>query len=75
MAEHHSTKCHAAQFINTLSTSQRNALRVILAHEQGCTKLRRALGTQAIKVISEYERRTGLARTGRTVELFERQHA
>ena len=74
MANQNSTKCHAAQFIGTLSTSQRNALRVILAHEHGCVKLRAALGTHGIKPISEHERRTGLARAGRTVELFEQHH-
>jgi hypothetical protein len=75
MATHHSTKCHAAQFVSSLSTSQRNALRVILAQEHGCMKMRRALGTHEIKTVSEHDRRTGLARAGRTAELFEQHHS
>ena len=74
MAVNHSTKCHAAQFVSTLSVSQRNALRVILTQEHGCANMRRALGTQALKTISEHDRRTGMARAGRTAELFTQHH-
>lgn len=69
-AIHHSSNCHAAQFVSTLNRNQRNALRVILLADHGCTKLRRALGTDALPVVTEQQRCTGLARSGRTIELF-----
>jgi hypothetical protein len=75
MATHNSSKCHAAQLVSTLSINQRNALRVILAQEHECMKLRRALGTHETKIVSEQERCAGLARTGRTIELFDRHRA
>ena len=70
MAANHSTKCHAAQFVQSLSKSQRNALRVIMAHADCCKKLQRALGTEGMKPITREEHATGLARAGRTIALF-----
>jgi hypothetical protein len=67
----HHTTCHAHQFVHSLNASQRNALRVILAHDNGCTKLRRALGTEDTKPVSREANATALARTGRTIELFD----
>jgi hypothetical protein len=75
MSDRHSSKCHAAQFVSSLNSNQRNALRVILLGEHGCTKLRRALGTSAALVVTEQQRRTGLACSGRTIELFDEKAA
>jgi hypothetical protein len=61
---------HAAQFVSTLTRNQRNALRAILLHESGTPDLRHALGINKARTIPEHEHRTGLARTGRTSELF-----
>lgn len=69
MAVSHS-KSHGAAFVSTLTRTQRNALRVILAHESGPADMRCALGTYLVKPIAEVTRRTGLARAGRTSELF-----
>jgi hypothetical protein len=62
------TKSHAAEFVSSLPRNGRNALRVILAHEDGPAKLREALGMPSITVYAD--RATGLARVGRTIELF-----
>ena len=70
MATNKHSKCHAAQFIHSLSASQRNALRVIMAHADCCKKLQRALGTEGMKPITREEHATGLARAGRTIALF-----
>jgi hypothetical protein len=70
MATQKNTKCHAANFVQSLSANQRNALRIILASEGCLGKLRRALGTQLTETISEDQRKTGLAKLGRTVDLF-----
>jgi hypothetical protein len=67
----HSTKCHERNFVESLTSNQRNALRIILAHEGCLGKLRRALGTQLTETISENQRKTGLAKLGRTAELFD----
>jgi hypothetical protein len=69
MAVHHS-KSHAAEFVKILSRRGRNALRVILAHSNGPEELCRALGTHAVPVVTENERKTGLARSSRTIDLF-----
>jgi hypothetical protein len=56
--------------VESLSRSQRNALRVLLAVEDGPALLRRELGIALLKPLKEYERKTGLARAGRTIDLF-----
>jgi hypothetical protein len=68
---HHQTTCHAHHFVQSLNASQRNAMRVILAHDTGCGKLRRALGTENLKPISREAQATALARQARTIELFQ----
>ena len=67
------SKNHAGHFAESLSKSQRNSLRAILLHESGVPDLRNALGIAKARIVPEHERRTGLARAGRTAELFE-QH-
>lgn len=64
---------HAVHLAESLSTSQRNALRTILLHESGVPDSKHALGIHKTRTIPEQERRTGLARAGRTAELFQ-QH-
>lgn len=62
------TKSHAAEFVSTLPRNSRNALRVILAHEDGSAKLRAALGMPGVAATTD--RGTDLARVGRTIDLF-----
>jgi hypothetical protein len=56
--------------VESLSSSQRNALRVLLAVEDGPALLRRELGTAKVEPLQEAARKTGLARAGRTIDLF-----
>jgi len=56
--------------VESLSSSQRNALRVLLAIEDGPALLRRELGIAKVEPLKEVTRKTGLARAGRTIELF-----
>jgi hypothetical protein len=63
------TKSHAAEFVSALPRNSRNALRVILASEQGAAKLRVALG-MGEGAMTNPDRATGLARAGRTIDLF-----
>jgi len=63
-------KSHAEEFVGSLSVSQRNSLKVIFLQEHACRDLRHALAVDQHKHVSEAEHRTGLARAGRTVELF-----
>lgn len=69
-------KTHAEYFCESLSASQRNALRTILHHDHACADLKRALGIQKVAHhISEHARRTGKAMVGRTIELFQHNSA
>ncbi|HYM76121.1 MAG TPA: hypothetical protein VE377_09110 [Candidatus Dormibacteraeota bacterium] len=68
-------KTHAAHFCESLSPSQRNALRTIMHHEGACSELKHALGIQKVYVVSEHSRRTGKAMQGRTIDLFTRHTA
>jgi hypothetical protein len=62
--------------VQSLSRSQRNALRVLLSVEDGPQLLRRELGIALLEPLKEYERKTGLARSGRTADLFHhKRHA
>jgi hypothetical protein len=56
--------------VESLSSSQRNALRVLLAVEDGPALLRRELGIAKVEPLKEATRKTGLARAGRTIDLF-----
>jgi len=56
--------------VQSLSSSQRNALRVLLAIEDGPALLRRELGIAKVEPLKEATRKTGLARAGRTIDLF-----
>jgi len=62
---------HATAFVEELTNNQRNALRVILSFDKGCRELRQALNTAKVIPISEDDRKTGLAKLGRTAELFD----
>jgi hypothetical protein len=64
------TKSHEVEFVSSLSRNGRNSLRVILAHEDGATKLREALGMREIRVMPQPDKASGLARAGRTIDLF-----
>ena len=61
---------HAAQFVGSLDPNHRNALRAVLLRETGLADLRTALGIQRALVIPGERERTGLAASGRTIELF-----
>jgi hypothetical protein len=65
-----SSRNHATQFINHLKSNERNALRVLLLTKSGLADLRKALGTESARVLSQAEVATGLARAGRTIDLF-----
>lgn len=72
--KHTAPQSHAAHFTASLSTSQRNHLRVLLLHEHACRDLRRALGINKAEAISHAQHATGLARRGQTIQLF-KDHA
>lgn len=74
-AIHSPAKTHAAHFCESLSPSQRNALRTIMHHEGACTDLKHALGIQKVHTVSDNSRRTGKAMHGRTIDLFEHHTA
>lgn len=63
-------KTHTQNFCESLSPSQRNALRTIMHRAEACADLKHALGIQKVRVISEHTRRTGKALVGRTIDLF-----
>lgn len=60
---------HAEHLVNQLDSNLRNALRILLSNDVRLTELRLALGVKA-EPITEREYRLGLAKTGRTIELF-----
>ncbi len=66
----HIAKTHASHFADSLNRSQRNHLRVLLSHQYAFRDLRHALGIADHKVMSHAEHATGLAKAGRTIELF-----
>ena len=69
--KHNAPQSHAAHFAASLSTSQRNHLRVLLLHEHACRDLRRSLGVEKqAATVSHAAHATGLAKVGRTIELF-----
>lgn len=68
--KHTAPQSHAAHFAASLSKSQRNHLRVLLMHEHACRDLRHALGITKATTVSHAARAIGLAKTGRTIELF-----
>ncbi len=74
-AIHSPAKTHAVHFCESLSPSQRNALRTIMHHEGACANLKHALGIQKIRTVSENSRCTGKAMAGRTIDLFEHHTA
>jgi hypothetical protein len=57
-------------FLQSLNPSQRNTLKLVLHLETASSLLRRELGISHIVVMKEDDRRTGLARAGRTADLF-----
>ena len=57
--KHTAPQSHAAHFTASLSTSQRNHLRVLLLHEHACRDLRRALGINKAEAISHAQHATG----------------
>jgi hypothetical protein len=61
---------HAAQFAASLSVSQRNHLRVLLAHQHACRDLKAALGITKQDTVSHAAHATGLAKLGQTIRLF-----
>ncbi len=61
---------HSEAFVGNLTVSGRNALRTILLHETGAAQLKTALGIHKQQPMNEHARRTGLARAGRTIDLF-----
>lgn len=63
------TRNHAEHLVNLLDPNLRNALRVLLSNDVRLTELRHALGVKT-EPITELEYRLGLAKTGRTIELF-----
>jgi hypothetical protein len=67
------TKSHEVDFVSSLPRNCRNALRVILSHEHGAAKLREALGMRDAGVMAQTDRAAGLARAGRTIDLFRGQ--
>jgi len=66
----HTAKSHAQEFVGSLTVAGRNALRAILAHADGAEQLRAALGVHKQPQLDMHTRRTGLARAGRTIDLF-----
>lgn len=69
----HCNANHADHFVESLSANSRNSLRVILESERALKQLRHALGmpvSATTTAVSERDYRLGLAKTGRTIELF-----
>lgn len=69
-ATHSPAKTHAQHFCDSLSASQRNALRTIMYRDGACAQLKHALGLHKVHVVTEHARRTGKAMQGRTIDLF-----
>lgn len=59
---------HYKDFVASLKPAQRNSLRVLLSFEEGPKHLRAEL--KITKLIKREQHATGLARVGRTIELF-----
>jgi hypothetical protein len=66
----HHTISPAREFVKSLNTTQKKALKVLLTTETGWTKLGSALGTKSVRPITPEEHATALARAGRTASLF-----
>ncbi len=62
----------AATLVAELSTSQRNHLRTLLSFETGAESLRSVLGIAKVQQVSNHSHASGLAKLGRTAELFSR---
>jgi len=80
MAVHHSKTphhhhSHAGQFLSTLTISQKNSLRLLLAQD-AAADLHYLLGVQkaVTRAVTEAEHKLALAKEGRTAELFRSQH-
>ncbi len=79
MAVHHSKTphhhSHAGQFLSTLTISQKNSLRLLLARD-AAADLHYLLGVQkaVTRAVSDAEHKLALAKSGRTAELFRSQH-
>jgi hypothetical protein len=65
---HHS---HAGQFVATLTASQKNSLRLLLAKD-AAADLHYLIGVQkaVTRAVTDAEHKLALARAGRTAELF-----
>jgi hypothetical protein len=64
-------KRHYKDFVRSLNHNQRNSLRVLLSFQDGANHLRAELNVK--HTISKEHHATGLARAGRTAELFPQQ--
>jgi len=73
---HHHHHSHAGQFLSTLTISQKNSLRLLLARD-AAADLHYLLGVQkaVTRAVTEAEHKLALAKSGRTAELFRSQHA
>lgn len=60
----------AETFCGSLNRNQRNHLRALLHHETACRDLKHALGIAKATTVTHAARATGLAKIGRTIELF-----
>ena len=72
----HRHRTHAHHFVESLSKSQRNALRILLVKD-AAAELHHALDIQkaVTRAVHNAEHALDLAKQGRTAELFSRQHA
>jgi hypothetical protein len=66
----HHTISPVQDFVKSLNSTQKKALRVLLTTETGWTRLGTALGTKSARPITPEEHATELARAGRTASLF-----
>lgn len=63
----------ASEFVKTLTVKQRDALNILLRNPTAVQDIALMCGAKTLKPLSENERRTELARTARTAELFQRE--